>query len=129
MLEIINRYARTWQLLLEYDENRLSKPAVTERGANRLAVEALPLFPVQPTASGLGTVSLTERPGEGVFFTWPIWEPAIGLDPVRSLLALKELQGNPPDRRTLRLRGVAEVFRCRRITIGKYRNFTHAVPA
>jgi len=105
------------------------QPAATEWGANRLAVEALPLFPVQPTSSGLGTVGFTQRPGEGVFFTWPIWEPAIGLDPLRSLLALGELQEKQPDRRILRCRGVVEVFRCQRITSGKYRNFTPAVPA
>ncbi len=33
VLDIVNRYARTWQLLLEYDEDRLSKPAGTGRAA------------------------------------------------------------------------------------------------
>jgi hypothetical protein len=33
-----------------------------------------------------------------------------------------------PSRQDLAARGIAEVFRCQRITLGKFRNFTVAVP-
>jgi hypothetical protein len=45
---------------------------------------------------------------------------------VRSVLALDTLQAARPDRRELAARGIAEVFRCERITVGKFRNFTPA---
>ena len=44
-------------------------------------------------------------------------------------LRQRELQDPEPNRDTLRARGIVEVYRCRRITTRKYRNFTHAVPA
>lgn len=98
----------------------------TVRGANRLAIEALPLFPVAPVGSDLETTGFGSPHGRGAFWTWPIWEPALPLDTVRTVLALEALQTSRPDRRALAARGIAEVFRCERITIGKFRNFTPA---
>jgi hypothetical protein len=98
----------------------------TVRGANRLAIEALPLFPVAPVGSDLETTGFSSLDGRGAFWTWPIWEPALPLDTVRTVLALEELQAARPNRRELAARGIAEVFRCERITIGKFRNFTPA---
>ena len=98
----------------------------TVRGANRLAVEALPLFPVAPVRGGLETTGFASPHGRGLFWTWPIWEPPLALDTVRSVLALDTLQAARPDRRELSARGIAEVFRCERVTIGKFRNFTPA---
>jgi len=60
------------------------------------------------------------------FWTWPIWEPWLSLDVTRTLLALEELQSEIPNRAALLARGVREVFRCERITVGKFRNFTPA---
>ncbi len=101
----------------------------TMRGANRLAVEALPLFPVAPAdrAGRLETTGFSSQPG-AVVFTWPIWEGALSVDVVRSLLALPEIQEAVPDRANLRAMGVVEVYRSRRITVGKYRNYTRARP-
>lgn len=62
----------------------------------------------------------------GVFWNWPIWEPPLPLDTVRSVLALETLQSARPNRRKLSARGIAEVFRCERITAGKFRKFTSA---
>jgi hypothetical protein len=52
-------------------------------GANRLAIEAMPLFPVMPTVNGLMTTGFQDDA-----FTWPVWDVPIGCDTVRSLLSL-----------------------------------------
>ena len=112
------RYALRWG-------KPAGEPAKTVRGANRVAVEALPLFPAVPGAGGLETTGFM-RQGKRVFFTWPVWTPATSVDTVRSLLALSKLKKPEPDRPWLREKGVVEVFRCERITVKKYRNFTRA---
>lgn len=104
-------------------------PAKTVRGANRLAIEALPLLPTAPVKTRLETTGFTQRKGRGVIWTWPIWTAPVRLDVVRSLMALQELQKDEPDRRALSAMGIAEAYRCQRITQGKYRNFTSAHPA
>ncbi len=87
-------------------------------GANRLAIEALPLFPVQPTASGLATTGFTKDD-----FTWPIWTDPVSCSTVRALLSLAEIQEPTPDRQLLAAMGIAEVFRSRRVRIGQGANF------
>ena len=103
-------------------------PIKTVRGANRLAVEALPLFPTMPMGRRLETTGFSQNRGHGVYWSWPIWEPSICLDVLRSMLALSELQVRSPDRDKLQSMGIVEIFRCQRITQGKYRNFTPAIP-
>lgn len=96
----------------------------TMRGANRLAVEALPLFPAVPSRGGLATVGFGFARSERV--SWPIWTPALSVYAVRSLVTLSELQAEQPNRRELEARGVQQVYRARRFTEGRYRNFSHA---
>ncbi len=115
------RYALRWK-------EPSGDPVRTMRGANRLAVEALPLFPTAPGERRLHTTGFLQRRGEDVLFSWPIWEGALNIEVVRSLLSLAELQKPLPDRKRLLALGVVEVYRSQRITIGKYRNFTSAVP-
>ena len=103
-------------------------PVRTMRGANRLAMEALPLLPTAPGARRLQTTGFSQRRGEGVVFTWPIWDVPLNMDVVRSLLSMAALQEPEPDRAQLRARGIVEVYRSQRITTGKYRNFTVASP-
>lgn len=98
-------------------------------GANRLAIEGLPMLPVMPSARQLETTGFRTAGSRGTFWTWPIWEMPIVLDTARSLLALKELQSEVPDRLSLQKRGIAEIFRSQRLTVGKFRNFTRGVPA
>ena len=100
----------------------------TMRGANRLAVEALPLLPTSPMGKSLKTTGFT-RNERTDWFTWPLWECVIGIDVVRSLLALAETQESEPDRPKLHARGIVEIYRSRRTTAGKYRNFSPARPA
>jgi len=108
-------------------------------GANRLAIEGLPMLPVMPSARQLETTGFRTAgrsrgtfwtwPSRGTFWTWPIWESPVALDTARSLLALSELQSKVPDRSSLQKRGIAEIFRSQRLTVGKFRNFTRGVPA
>ena len=116
------RYALRWRA-------PSGDPVRTMRGANRLAVEALPLFPTAPGERRLQTTGFSQRRGQGVLFTWPIWEGPLNIDTLRSLLGMAELQEPRPDRKILRARGVVEIYRSQRITEGKYRNFTPALPA
>lgn len=121
---------------LRWDEPS-GDPIRTVRGANALAVQSLPVFSTQPQARRLATTAMTHIPRNGTYLTWPIWNCPIPLDVVRSLLALKDIQDltaarHIRDLRPLRARlasfGIVEIFRCQRITQGKYRNFTQAIP-
>lgn len=116
------RYALRWK-------EPSGDPMKTVRGANRLAIEALPLFSTAPVGRILQTTGFTRTRRNGVMFTWPIWDVSLSLNVVRSLLALDGLQVNAPNRKLLKSMGVVEIYRSQRITQDKYRNFTPAVPA
>ena len=115
------RYALRWK-------EPSGDPIRTMRGANRLALEALPLFPTQPIERKLHTTGFSQSRNKDVLFTWPIWEIPLSIDAVRSLISLDELQKPLPNRESLSARGVIEIYRSQRITNGKYRNFTVATP-
>ena len=106
--------------------NAAASPILTVRGANRLAIEALPWLPTFPRDGGARTRGFSHRPGRVIDFTWPIWDGWLGPDTVRSLLGLSELYADRPRRSDLGARGIVEVFRSRRIG-GYYRNFSPAV--
>ena len=109
-------------------EDPAGDPIRTMRGANRLAVEALPLFPTAAVRGRLNTVGFEDRNREPEV-TWPIWKEPVGRATVASLLALEELQAaqvGERERRTLERRGLGQVFRAKRFTEGKYRNFSPA---
>ena len=99
----------------------------TVRGANRLAVEALPLLPTAPGERELQTTGFSTQ-AKQASFTWPIWRVAVDIEVVRSLLALRELQRPEPNRMHLNAMGVVETHRSQRVAVGKYRNFTRALP-
>ncbi len=113
------RYALRWK-------NPSPDPTMTQRGANRLAIEGLPLLPAVPVGSRLETTGFTGHRSNDTFWTWPIWESPISIDIGRSLLALRALQNPAPDPAELSARGIAAVYRSQRITTGKFRNFTPA---
>lgn len=115
------RYALRWK-------EPSGDPIRTVRGANCLAIIGLTLLPTQPVGDALETTGFTQIPRKGTFWTWPIWGNPASVDVARSLLALRELQEKTPPRHRLSALGVIEVFRSQRITQGKYRNFTTAVP-
>ena len=117
------RYAHRWR-----DPTASGEEPKTEWGANRLAFEALPLFPVMPVGRSVLTTGFSGNRSRDAFWTWPIWEPDADLDTVRSLLALRGLQEAATDRHRLAAMGIREVFKSQRINNGRYRNLTPSIP-
>jgi hypothetical protein len=115
------RYALRWN-------EPSGDPIRTVRGANRLAVEALPLLPTMLIGRRLQTTGFRGTGARNTFWTWPIWEQPVGLDVARSLMSLAEIQKPQLRRSDLQVFGIAEIYRSQRLTIGKYRNFTQAQP-
>lgn len=98
-------------------------------GANRLAIEAIPLFTSLPEGDTLRTIGFTGTRSTDTRWTWPLWSVDITLPVIRSLLLLRELQQESPKRNevaAMRERGIVAVFRTRRILVGKTPNFTPA---
>ena len=98
-------------------------------GANRLALEAMALFPSFPEAKTLRTVGFTGIRATNTRWTWPIWSEWLSLPVVRSLIAAEILQQEnleSDDRARLKAQGIAAVYRTRRILVGKTPNFTPA---
>ena len=118
------RYAFRWR-------EPSGEPATTERGANRLAIEALPLLPTAIGGRGRQTLQTTgfkaER-GRGVDFSWPLWTCPVTIATVASMLRLEELRRQEPDHGKLAPLGIAAVYRSQRVTEGKQRNFMPATP-
>jgi hypothetical protein len=132
------RYALRWR---NPSGDPLRKQRGTMLGANRLAIESLPLFPTAPQQKELRTTGFRGTTSRDCVWTWPIWEHEASLDVVRSLLSLWQLQmlderptadevkrsnRTKQIREELRALGVVAVFRSRRLTLGKFRNFTPA---
>jgi CRISPR-associated endonuclease/helicase Cas3 len=98
-------------------------------GANRLALEAIPLFPSfpQPRGRSLRTLGFTGQRATDTRWTWPIWNRWLTLPVVQSLMGLPELQSDsidPSAATRLKAAGVIAVYRTRRIVVGKTPNFT-----
>jgi hypothetical protein len=98
----------------------------TERGANRLAIEALPCFPTMPSGRTLRTTGFLERRrGSEETFRWALWSPASSLDTVRALVAHEALYAERPAADRLELMGVTVLLECRRVRKEDgYVNFT-----
>lgn len=119
------RYALTW---IDPKKDSKNKPVMI--GANVLALEALGLFPSVPDGARLRTTGFATLSRSRTVFTWPLWEPWLSYDELRSIVGLAELHKLTPDRGVLRRRGIVEVFRSERIAPNQYyRNFTPACPA
>ncbi len=112
------RYALRW-------EDPSSDPVKTMRGANRLAIEAMPMLPTMPAISKLATTCFEGTGARSTFFTWPVWSVPISMEVTASLLG----QGSnlPEQPESFQSMGICERFRSARITIGKFRNFTLGV--
>lgn len=100
----------------------------TQHGANRLAAVGLSLLTVAPRRR-VGEVRLTvlggQRESHGDFiFRWPIWRAPISLAAIRALLNHPGLHSH----NKLAALGVTEVRQARRISTGKFMNFTRAEP-
>jgi CRISPR-associated endonuclease/helicase Cas3 len=99
-------------------------------GANRLAIEAFPLFQsVALNSDKLSTRGFSGNRVDDTRWTWPIWEcdTGLGVDVVASLLALSELQREVPDPRKLSAYGIRAAMRSRRILVDKTPNISPSI--
>jgi len=126
------RYSLRWDpsedrryALLDRDPTASDNKSRSEWMANLLGYRALSLFPCAQTRSGAATTAWSGR-REGLAFTWPIWDGALSLDALRSLLQQQELVMKQPDTVILRARGIGSVYRSRRVENGDYINFSPA---
>lgn len=100
------------------DLNPSSTGARTEWMANLLAYRGLALFPMAPSSRGAACTGWSEL-GQELRFTWPMWQTQLGTDAIRSLLQLEALGSERrSDKSELSARGVAAIFRSRRLRVG-----------
>jgi CRISPR-associated endonuclease/helicase Cas3 len=98
-------------------------------GANRLAIEAFPLFTSLPENGTLRTMGFSGSRSTDTRWTWPVWGIEATIDVVWSLLLAPELQREELGARqvaSLRERRVSAIYRTYRILVGKTPNFTPA---
>ena len=86
--------------------------------ANLLGYRALVFFPSAPYGHHLATTAWRRIDGN-LTLTWPVWETPADPDTVRSLLQCSELQAAAPNHDAIAARGIAAVFRARRIQVGQ----------
>jgi CRISPR-associated endonuclease/helicase Cas3 len=116
-----NRYALRWRNPSGDPDRQISGSML---GANRLAIEAFPLFPTVPGRKWLKTTAFKGNRSNDTFFHWPIWIVPIPLSVIQTLLMLAEIIKNNDTSKILTARGIITVMRSQRITVGKVRNFT-----
>ncbi|GIX00467.1 MAG: hypothetical protein KatS3mg111_3799 [Pirellulaceae bacterium] len=99
-------------------------------GANRLAMEAWPLFQSVAVNRELQTVGFRgTRPARGIRWTWPLWNVPIQIRDVTPLLNAAALHRLSQDENReivheLSARGVSAAMQVRRILVEKTPNFT-----
>ena len=98
----------------------------TQHGANRLAAIGLAALTVVPRLRGvtgqLAVIGGMRERGGGFAFTWPVWRHPVSLAAIRSLLGHTGLV----KRATWDALNILELRRARRISVGKFMNFTRA---
>ncbi len=100
-------------------------------GANRLALEAWPLFPSFPDKAKdrVNTRGFRGNRANNTYWSWPLWCFPATVPVVGSLMSLDLLHEKPDDidASALRQLGVVALFRSQRILVGKTPNLTTAV--
>ncbi|HXG33313.1 MAG TPA: hypothetical protein VNJ11_08105 [Bryobacteraceae bacterium] len=108
------------------DRDPSADTPLTIWGANRLAFEALRLFPAMPVRGGIAVRAWRggeSSRGENWRVRWPLWTPPAGAPVIGSLLSLPELWRDEPESRSrLRTLGVHVVYESRRIKVGEGSN-------
>lgn len=100
-------------------------------GANRLAIEAFPLFPCVPASDGSTAIGFVCASKTYTWVSWPIWTAPLSLLGISSLLNLRLVHEQEPSLDALRKLGIAAVMRSRRLPIEKNKVFlppTSVVP-
>lgn len=91
----------------------------TQRGANRLGIEALSIFPLMPNAKRAETPGFSYSKERGHRFTWPIWDSQLTLPAVHVLIGHPSLTNKEPKIEDLSPLGVKAVFRVKRLVKDK----------
>ncbi len=110
---------------LRFGDPSAEGAAPTVHGANRLAAIGLLSFPCLPGTRRMTTPGVA-RDASGVMFVWPVWTFPLSRHAIERLLAHPDVLGMRVEK--LHTLGVAEVFRARRISNGKFMNVTRAMP-
>jgi hypothetical protein len=95
------------------DGRDATSPILTVRGANRLAAEALVMFPTAPLSRTITTTSFTRIEGED-YFRFPLWDRSLTLAGVGAMLAHPDLLAPQPPADRLRAIRVTAVLQARR---------------
>ncbi|MBP3956951.1 type I-U CRISPR-associated helicase/endonuclease Cas3 [Gemmata sp. G18] len=94
-------------------------------GANRLALEAWPLFPSFPDGGDrVRTRGFRGNRVANTYWIWPLWTSRLTPDGVAPILSLSKLQSQSLDANALRCFGVTTVYQSQRILVGKTPNLT-----
>lgn len=113
-------------------ENPSGDAGRTVHGANRLAAIGIPALPGTTIERRGGVRFLMVGAAYGtdnlVEITWPAPQRPASLCALRALMAHPALSAAAPDPATLRRLGLRGAWRTRRISVGKYFNFTRAEP-
>jgi CRISPR-associated endonuclease/helicase Cas3 len=116
---------RRYALMGSTPTNDSAEPTKTMRGANRLALEAFPLFPVWPGIRKVETAGFLTRGSNNTYFHWPVWTNPMELAAIRSLLWVRDWHEDKYEAARKGLT-IAAVYRSQRFNFGKYRNFAPA---
>jgi len=96
-------------------------------GANRLALEAWPLFPSFPEGDRLTTRGFLGNRANDTAWIWPLWSSRLTPDAIASILSLTEIQSKKVHRVDMPSYGVSNVYCSQRILVGKTPNLTPSV--
>jgi hypothetical protein len=111
--------------LLAGDPTDKAYKSGTQHGANRLAAVGLPVLTGTPRKRGINTrlaIVGGSRLTESFSFAWPIWREPATLAAIRALLVHPHLR----DIERIAHLGVEEVMVAKRISVGKFMNFSRA---
>jgi hypothetical protein len=115
------RYALRWRNP-SGDPSR--KTSGSMLGANRLEIEAIPLFVTAAGNKRLQTTGFTGLRSNDTFLHFPLWSVPLTIPVIQSLLMSREVIARPFLSQELQMRGVNTVVISQRITVGKVRNFS-----
>ena len=119
-------YALRWK---DPSRSNLADGPGTMLAANCLAVESLRCFPTVAIGRQAHTTGFNRHEGQALRFVWPIWTSMVGIETLRSLVALRDLHESPLPRPALLAKGIEEVYSTRRVQPNQYySNFAPAQP-
>lgn len=103
---------------LRYREPSKDKTNKSVRAAVWLSGQSLPIFPTSPGTRRLQTAGFRWE-NKAYRFSWPIWETAVSLPTLKSLLTHPGLQQGGRQRRQLMGMGVSAIFESKRYSFGQ----------